>query len=129
MTKRYPEPVIKVGDLVCMYRRRSKGMGIVTKYCPNVGDTMRENPASVMEVYRDYAVKDWRKRDQFKKTICERSTDSDLVFDFFLYNTAFKGKLKVKFAYVQWFKKPSTYSADAIYSNVGWFPAEWLRSY
>ncbi len=28
------------------------------------------------------------------KAICAGSSDPDLVFDFFLYNTAFQGKLK-----------------------------------
>lgn len=120
---------IKVGDLVCMYRRRSKGMGIVLRYCDDVGVYMGEDATEVMEVYREFAVKDWRARDNFKKSICSRSSEPDLVFDFFLYNVAFKGKLKKRFAYVKWSKKPSTYAADAVYANCGWFPAEWLKAY
>jgi len=128
MTKSSLSPLV-VGDLVCMFRRRSKGLGIVMHYCADIEECMKRNPEEVMESYREFAIKDWRRRDDFKKMICRDSCDSDLVFDFFLYNTAFKGKLKTKFAFVKWFKKPSTYSADAVYSLTGWFPAEWLRAY
>ena len=129
MTKRSRPPKLKVGDLVCMYRRRAKGLGIVLRYCDDVGEHMGEDAQTILELYKDFAVKDWRARDTFKKSICQKSSDPDLVFDFFLYNVAFKGKLKKRFAYVRWSKKPSTYSADAVYSTCGWFPAEWLRSY
>jgi len=129
MTKKRSAPELKIGDLVCMYRRRARGMGIVTEYCADVGKIIGQEPETVMEVYREYAIKDWRRRDQFKQEICTRSSNPDLVFDFFLYNTAFKGKLKKKFAFVRWSKKPSTYTADAIYSNCGWFPTEWLKAY
>ena len=129
MTKKITSPRIKVGDLVCMYRRRSKGMGIVLRYCDDVSELMGEDAQTVLEVYKDFAVKDWRTRDRFKKAVCAKSTEPDLIFDFFLYNVAFKGKLKKRFAYVRWSKKPSTYTADAVYSTSGWFPAEWLRAY
>ena len=112
-----------------MYRRRAKGMGIILRYCDDVSEPMGEDAETVLEVYKDFAVKDWRARDKFKKSICQKSSDPDLVFDFFLYNVAFKGKLKKRFAYVRWSKKPSTYNADAVYSLSGWFPAEWLKAY
>jgi len=129
MTKKRTSPKLKVGDLVCMYRRRAKGMGIVLRYCDDVSEPMGEDAAAVLETYRDFAIRDWRRRDEFKQSICARSGDPDLVFDFFLYNTAFKGKLKKQFAFVRWSKKPSTYSADAVYALSGWFPAEWLKAY
>ena len=118
-----------VGDLVCMYRRRSKGMGIILRYCGDIGECMNEDAETVMEVYREFAIKDWRRRDEFKTQICQKSCDSNLVFDFFLYNTAFQGKLKTSFAYVKWLKRPSNHTADVMYSQCGWFPSEWLKSY
>lgn len=129
MTKRTTGVVLGVGDLVCMYRRRSKGLGVVLKYCSDIGACMDEDPETVMEVYRDFAIKDWRRREEFKKQICQKSKDPELVFDFFLYNTAYKGKLKTKFAFVEWVKKPSNHSVDVVYSRNGWYPADWLRSY
>ena len=104
-------------------------MGIVMKYCDDVSKFIGEDAETVMDTYRDFAIKDWRRRDEFKQTICARSSDPDLVFDFFLYNTAFKGKLKKRFAFVRWSKRPSTYQADVIYSHSGWFPVEWLKAY
>jgi hypothetical protein len=129
MTKIKKTLSLKVGDLVCLYRRRSKGMGIVTEYCDDVSVLMDADAETVMEIYREYSIKDWRRRDEFKQTMCSRSDNPDLIFDFFLYNTAFKGKLKKRFAFVRWSKRPSTYQADAVYSSSGWFPAEWLKAY
>ena len=129
MTERTNSAALAVGDLVCLYRRRSKGLGIILRYCNDIGSLINEDPRTVMEVYRDFAIKDWRRREDFKTQICQKSADPDLVYDFFLYNTAYKGKLKIKFAFIEWLKKPSNHSADIVYSQNGWFPADWLRSY
>jgi len=128
MTKSH-KPRLKVGDLVCMFRRRKAGLGIVLEYHPDVGVCMEREPREVYETYKDFEIKDWRSRDEYKKRVCAESCNPDLVFDFFLYNAAFAGKLKTSFAFVRWVKKPSTYEADAVYSHVGWFPAEWLKAY
>lgn len=120
---------IGVGDLVCMYRRRSKGLGIVVKHCRDIGECLGADPETILKTYREYAVKDWRVREQFKLHVCSESCDYDLVFDFFLYNTAYRDKLKVGFVFVEWVKKPSDHSSDAVYSKSGWFPVEWLKTY
>ena len=40
-----------------MYRRRAKGMGIVLRYCDDVGDHIGEDAQTVLEVYKEFAVK------------------------------------------------------------------------
>jgi hypothetical protein len=129
MTKELKRTRIASGDLVFMYRRRSKGLGLVTEYIDDVSGCLGTDAESVFSTYESFISKEWQRRDKFRKEVCQNSTNQDLAFDFFIYNIAFKGRLKTKFAFVQWFKRPSTFAADGFHATSGWIPAEWLRCY
>jgi len=60
-------------------------MGIVTEYCDDVSVLMDADAETVMEIYREYSIKDWRRRDEFKQTMCSRSDNPDLIFDLVKY--------------------------------------------
>ena len=129
MTKELAPKRISQGDLVFMFRRRSKGLGIVVEYVNSIEEVLGANAREVFSKYQSFSTKEWHQRDEFRNQICMRATDHDLAFDFFIYNIAFKGKLKTKFAYVKWFKNPSTFAANGLHAESGWIPARWLKSY
>jgi len=95
----------------------------------NIEECMRAPPIDVLKIYRSYPVKEWRKRDAYRQSICSKSSNPDLVFDFFVYNTAFQETLKVSFVEVQWFKAPSTFNVGGLSAVRGWFPSQWVKKY
>ena len=90
---------IKVGELVSLYRRISPGLGIV------------------VECSEDVIV------------------DSEKAQVFLTYNTLFwnlkdtndANRLKTQFVRVKWLQTPSNYGVKKIRSQIGWFPADWLK--
>ncbi len=122
-------PLFAPGDLVFMFRRRKKGLGVVIDYVHNIEECIGGDAIEVLESYRNYEIKEWRHRDAYRQRVCRESTNPDLVFDFFVYNTAFQDTLKVSFAEVQWFKAPSTFNVDGVSAARGWFPCRWLKKY
>jgi hypothetical protein len=129
MTDESPSPKLQQGDLVFMFRRRHKGLGVVLKYVDNMDECLGGSASGIFEEYKKFSTNQYRLRDEYRREVCSDSDDPDLAFDFFIYNVAFKGKLKTQFAYVRWFKRPSTFAADGIHSLTGWIPAAWLKSY
>ena len=117
------------GDLVFMFRRRKKGLGVVLRYVHSIEECIGRNPGHILHVYRSYPIKEWRKRDAYRQSICSQSSNPDLVFDFFVYNTAFQETLKVSFVEVQWFNAPSTFNVDGLSALRGWFPSQWVKKY
>ena len=112
----------QVGDLVCMGRRKKKGMGIIMEYCPDVTrrtgvviDTYLKHDRA--EKYRHYA------------RIIEGSDphDRELVRSFLHNNndTCYK-RFKNQFALVKWMKRPSYYESSSVSESEGWYPVEWL---
>ena len=126
MTDESPSPKLQQGDLVFMFRRRHKGLGVVLKYVDNMDECLGGSASGIFEEYKKFSTNQYRLRDEYRREVCSDSDDPDLAFDFFIYNVAFKGKLKTQFAYVRWFKRPSTFAADGIHSLTGWIPAQKL---
>lgn len=129
MTIKQNSPLFATGDLVFMFKRHKQGLGVVIDYVHNIGECIGEDAAEVLKVYRSYPIKQWRHRDAYRQRVCKASTNPDLVFDFFVYNTAFQDTLKVSFAEVQWFKAPSTFNIEGVSAPRGWFPCKWLKKY
>ena len=129
MTDRVAPPRLAPGDLVCMWARKEKGLGVLIRYVATIEDCIGMDPATVLTEYRSYTTKEWRKRDLYRKRICAQADDPDLAFDFFVYNIAFEDTLKVSFAEVQWLKPPSTFNVEGTSAKRGWFPASWIRKH
>lgn len=116
---------IKVGDLVCMPRRRKSGMGIVVKYSDNLA---REGGVDVMKILEETRdVISYTDRVQIFKNAYRRCGDTEFLDQAFYYNAGWANKPKLKFAYVKWTKRPSDYTMQS--GPEGWYPAEWLKSY
>jgi hypothetical protein len=117
---------IKKGDLVCLYRRKTKGLGIVLNYVEDVGVALDIDVPKVLGKLRSSNNRVTQALEI--SSMIRRSEHKDLASDFFMYNEGWSTKLKVQFAYVRWFKKPSNYESDTIYADAEWYPAEWLKT-
>lgn len=117
---------IKRGDLVCLYRRKTKGVGIVLEYVEDVGETLDINAKKVLEKLK--STDDVIVQALEISSMVRSSHHKDLASDFFMYNEGWGSKVKMQFAYVKWFKKPSNYEADSIYADAEWYPIEWLKT-
>ncbi len=115
---------MKVGDLVALPRRRTKGLGIVLRY--------RESSEQLST-----QLKSWRRsKNSWKAYVAiydpahKLGTDqhTDFADDFFLLN-GWSGPMvaiKTKFVYIRWFKKPSEYRVNEVRCDEGWYPVEWV---
>jgi hypothetical protein len=120
---------IKKGDLVCMYRRKTKGIGIVLKCVEDVGEAIDIKAQEVLEKLQDIKdLGDITTAYQIQSDIIKNSPHKDLATDFFMYNDGWNTKVKLQFAYVKWFSRPSDYSARQVYRDTEWYPMEWLKT-
>tara|TARA_Y100000034_G_C6533843_1_gene230105 strand:+ start:113 stop:487 length:375 start_codon:yes stop_codon:yes gene_type:complete len=118
---------IKIGDLVCMPRRRKPGMGIVLKYSD---DLAREGGINVMKILEETReLISYTDRAQIFKNAYRRCGDAEFLDQAFYYNAGWANKPKLKFAYVKWTNKPSDYTMKEVFASEAWYPVEWLKSY
>jgi len=118
---------IKIGDLVCMPRRRKPGMGIVLKYSD---DLAREGGINVMKILEETReLISYTDRAQIFKNAYRRCGDAEFLDQAFYYNAGWANKPKLKFAYVKWTNKPSDYTMKEVFASEAWYPIEWLKSY
>ena len=118
---------IKVGDLVCMPRRRPPGMGIVLKYSD---DLVREDGVNLLKILEETKkVLSYTDRAKIFNDAFRRCGDSEFLEQAYYYNMAWARKPKLKFAYVKWTQRPSEYTMKASWSDTAWYPIEWLKTY
>ena len=120
-------PKVEVGDLVCMYRRKNKGMGLVLDKIDNieavVGIDM--SPSEVLEEVS--TLKTYQDRAKYRSQVMQESKDPEAVKVFLSFNAqGWCRKAKYKFAKVRWFKKPSAYESN-VREDETWCPQEWLK--
>ena len=119
---------IKVGDLVCMYRRKNKGMGIVLEYAPDLiekaeaGITFPE----VMEVINEIGSK-YDQRAEFRNSLKKKAKYPDLIQICLIYNASWAKKPKKEFVRVRWFDNPSMYETKKTKEVEEWCPADWVK--
>ncbi len=119
--------MIKVGDLVCMPRRRERGIGIVIKYSDDLAREGGVNITKILEETKD--IISYTDRAQIFKNVYQRCGDTEFLDQAFYYNAGWASKPKLKFAYVKWMKKPSDYTMKAALRHEAWYPIEWLKTY
>jgi hypothetical protein len=114
----------QIGDLVCMGRRKTKGMGIVLDYCPNAA---RRTGINIDQYLRFDRSEKYLRYTQMIDRAPE--SDRDLIRAFMHTNndTCYK-KFKNKFAFVRWSKKPSFYESAQVSEDEGWYPIDWLTN-
>jgi hypothetical protein len=119
--------VAKKGDLVCMFRRRKKGCGLVLEYVEDINKKLNYNVVQTLEIMNELGPYDRERRRQLRQMAITESDLPALAFDFFTYNDAWAPKLKTKFVYVKWIKRPSEYISTSTQHNAAWYPVDWLR--
>ena len=119
---------VKVGDLVCMYRRKNKGMGIVLEYA---GDLIEKAEAGVtfdefMEALDAFGGK-YDARAAYRRKLKEHAKRPDLITTCMIYNASWAKKPKKEFVRVRWFEQPSMYETNQTKEIEEWCPIDWLR--
>ena len=70
MTRELKRTRIASGDLVFMYRRRSKGLGLVTEYIDDVSGCLGTDAESVFSTYESFISKEWQTILYFRSRQC-----------------------------------------------------------
>ena len=95
---------VKVGDLVCMYRRKNKGMGIVLEH---VEDLIEKAEAGVtfdefMEALEAIGDK-YTARADYRRKLKSHAKHPDMSTTCLIYNASWAKKPKKEFVRVRWF--------------------------
>jgi hypothetical protein len=122
-------------DLVSLYRRKTPGLGIVLRRCPDALGLMEreETYQTFVEMY--HQTNHWRSRHAACDYLMKMSAlDSELVLAFLRYNTLYTKqgltdpqRMKRDFVQVKWFSKPSAYEQARLKEETSWLPTDWFR--
>jgi len=129
---------LKIGDIACLYRRDSPGVGMVIDKIDNIIDN------EVIEVELQALIADWNHGNDFRsrnhaisRFIDKSGLGEDLVMAFLTSNGFYrysrqaprKNMNKINKSYIKifWMMKPSNYNIKIIRRNIDWFPAKWLK--
>jgi hypothetical protein len=125
---------IKKGDLVCAFRRKSMGFGIVLEYVDDIDEAVYFPAEKTLQEFIEIEEMNYLDKLAYIEEIaadCHTPREKTLSKVFFTYNRGWKQKIKKKFAYVYWFEPPSNYydlTNKFMRGRKEWYPAEWLRS-
>jgi len=120
---------INVGDLVCMYRRKKKGMGIVLEKTDDIIESANIE-ATFDEVHAELTrlEKDYNGRSRYKKELRKQSERPELISTCLLYNgQGWAKKPKKAFVRIRWFDRPSLYESNETSTDEEWAPVDWLK--
>jgi hypothetical protein len=124
---------LKVGDLVCIPRRKNKGLGIVLKHVKDITkeiDTFKDefwvSHAQMIKEGKSGELSDLRKSARIH--LLEASPERDLLEAYFQYNNSWCPKNKKSFIYIKWFKHPSYYENARCRAKEQWHPADWAKA-
>jgi|TARA_R110002110_G_scaffold125531_1_gene303490 hypothetical protein len=111
---------MKVGELVCLYRRKHKGMGIVLET-----QTISDEKIKIIEIAKNA---DWKQKEELKReALSGEKPQKGLIEAAFLYNLwQTNAKLKKDFVYIKWFQCPSEYVQTKTTIDADWFPVDWV---
>ena len=119
---------ISVGDLVCMYRRRKKCLGIVLESVPDIVH------AAGVEISFDELMDkltnlqyDKEGRMKFKRNLRKSASRPELLNTAFVFNAAWAKKRKKEFIRIRWFQRPSVYDTQESHFDEEWCPTDWVR--
>ncbi len=119
---------VKVGDLVCMYRRKNKGMGIVIEHAEDLiskaeaGVTFDEFMKTLDAIGGKYDA-----RAAYRRKLKSYAKYPDLITTCLIYNASWAKKPKKEFVRVRWFDNPSLYDTNKTKEIEEWCPIDWLR--
>ena len=119
---------VKVGDLVCMYRRKNKGMGIVLEHTDDIimkaeaGVTFDEFMESIKSIGGKYD-----ERASYRRKLTAYAEHPELIHTCMIYNASWAKKPKKEFVKIRWFDTPSMYETTKTKDLVEWCPIDWVR--
>jgi hypothetical protein len=119
---------VKVGDLVCMYRRKNKGMGIVLEHTQDIvekseaGITFEEFVDALELIGGNY-----NDRAAYRRKLKGHAKHPDLITTCLLYTASWAKKPKKEFVRVRWFENPSMYETNHTKEIEEWCPIDWLK--
>tara|TARA_Y100001937_G_scaffold27332_1_gene39242 strand:- start:1041 stop:1415 length:375 start_codon:yes stop_codon:yes gene_type:complete len=120
---------VKVGDLVCMYRRKNKGMGIVLEHTSDLmqraeaGITFDDFMDRITELSGTYAA-----RAEYRRELKARAKYPDMINTCMTYNAGWAKKPKKEFVRIRWFEAPSMYEVSQIREIEEWCPIDWVKT-
>lgn len=119
---------VQVGDLVCMYRRKNKGMGIVLEHTSDLiekaeaGITFVELMEEIKQIGNKYD-----QRAQLRDDLKQKAKHPELIQACLIYNASWAKKPKKEFVRVRWFDNPSMYETKKTKDIEEWCPIDWVK--
>ena len=119
---------VKVGDLVCMYRRKNKGMGIVLEHTDDLiqkaeaGITFEDFMHGIAGLSGTYNA-----RAAYRRELKASAKYPDMINTCMIYNASWAKKPKKEFVRIRWFETPSLYETASTKEIEEWCPIDWLR--
>ena len=119
---------VQVGDLVCMYRRKNKGMGIVLEHTSDLiekaeaGITFVELMEEIKQIGNKYD-----QRAQLRDELKQKAKHPELIQTCLIYNASWAKKPKKEFVRVRWFDNPSMYETKKTKDIEEWCPIDWVK--
>ena len=119
---------VEVGDLVCMYRRKNKGVGIVLEHVDDLiekaeaGVTFDEFMDTIDQIGGNY-----NDRAAYRRKLKAHAKHPDLITTCLTYNATWASKPKKEFVRVRWFNNPSAYETKKTREIEEWCPIGWLK--
>lgn len=108
-----------VGDLVCLYRRKRKGVGLVLETA-----TISDEKIKIIESAKEA---DWKRKGDLQQQVLNTADNKSLIEAAFLYNLwQSNAKTKKHFVYIKWLQRPSEYEQTKTTADADWFPVEWV---
>ena len=119
---------IVVGDLVCMFRRRKKGMGIVLEATDDIVrssglDMSFEQLSEQLSAVKSDKIASRALRRKWRNA----ATRPELVNTVLVFNAGWAKKPKKEFVRIRWFDRPSVFEAKESYHGEEWCPVDWVR--
>ena len=120
-------PKVDVGDLVCLYRRKSKGLGIVIEKIEDVEEELQLS-TPLEDVLKNLSSMDkYTEKTEYREKLVKLCDNPKVARIFFMYNGLnWCKKPKYKFVRVRWFKRPSAYES-MMREEENWCPQDWLK--
>lgn len=125
---------VEVGDLVCLPRRKTPGLGLVLKHIPDVATVLDlESPRELLKEMDHY---NWFKREAAITKIVDACKKPEITRAFFYYNLGAFKKYKNSLTLVKWFNPPSAWVKQPTKQYAGpadvdpmWYPSDWLKAF
>ncbi len=113
---------MEVGDLVCLHRRKHKGVGIVLRRSLLSPHQMR-----LIKEAKSLDGMKWKEKERLQQKALLTTKDVELIEAAFLYNLWQRNAaLKEEFVYIKWFQRPSEYVQTKTSTDADWFPLDWV---